>query len=200
MSTLSTPRTTWREREMQKERQQREAVARAADDALRARLTKTEANFPTTMALPTQMTVMDGGSFAEKAALWQADDETLYRHARSARERKIIRDTVSFLRSGGAQPRYRPEEEMDAQSDAPSGAEDVSPSTLYPPHGRRGTYTEPDAEGFRTVTRRTRAKPRTLTEAELARKYRAEFFGEEDEEEEDVNGDLTDRNQRRDFY
>jgi ABC-type sugar transport system ATPase subunit len=148
----------------------------------------------------TQMTVMDGGSFAQKAALWQVDDDALYRHARSARERKIIRDTVSFLRSGGAQPRYRPEEEMDAQSDALSGVEDVSPSTLYPPHGRRGTYTEPDAEGFRTVTRRTRAKPRTLTEAELARKYRAEFFGEEDEEEEDVNGDLTDRNQRRDFY
>jgi hypothetical protein len=50
------------------------------------------------------------------------------------------------------------------------------------------------------VTKTARKKARTLTEAELARKYRAEFFGEEDEDEEDVNGDLTDRNQRRDFY
>ena len=93
------PRTTWREREMQKERQQREAVARAADEALRARLTKTESNFPTTMALPTQMTVIDGASFAEKAALWQAEEDALYQGARSTREPKIIRDTLTFLRS-----------------------------------------------------------------------------------------------------
>jgi hypothetical protein len=192
------PRTTWREREMQKERQQREAVARAADEALRARLTKTESNFPTTMALPTQMTVIDGASFAEKAALWQAEEDALYQGARSTRERKIIRDTLTFLRSGVMRPRHRPQD-TDSQGDAMS-LEEAPPAPVWLPHGRRGTYTEPDSEGFRTVTRRARKQVRTLTEAELARKYRAEFFGEDDEEEEDVNGDLTDRNQRRDFY
>ena len=95
-------------------------------------------------------------------------------------------------------PRHRPQD-TDSQIDAMS-LEEAPPAPVWLPHGRRGTYTEPDSEGFRTVTRRARKQVRTLTEAELARKYRAEFFGEDDEEEEDVNGDLTDRNQRRDFY
>jgi hypothetical protein len=51
------------------------------------------------------------------------------------------------------------------------------------------------------VTRKTRQQPRELTEADLVRKYREEFFGEgEDDDDVDHNGDLTDRNQRREFY
>jgi hypothetical protein len=200
----STARPTWREREAQKDRQQREAAARAVDEAQRARISKTETNFPTTLGPATHMILhpVRESSFAALATKHHENDEALYRRARSARERKIIHDTVLFLRSGG-RPTQEEEEFEDRMDDGRSEvASVVAPrlSDLYPPHGRRGTFTEPDSEGFRLVTRTARKKARTLTEAELARKYRAEFFGEEDEDEEDVNGDLTDRNQRRDFY
>ena len=195
----TTTRTTWREREAQKERQQREAVARAAEDVQRKRIAKTEENFPTTIQPVNHMTIMPIGKFAELATKWQIDEEIMYRHAKNDRERKVIRDTVMFLRSHGAAERPRYEEEYEEEDESWEVVEEPL-SVRYPPHGRRGRCTSPDGDGWRLVTKKLpRKQPRTLTEAELAQKYRNAFYAG-DEEEADVNGDLADRNQRRDFY
>lgn len=195
----TTTRTTWREREAQKERQQREAVARAAEDVQRKKIAKTEENFPTTIQPVNHMTIMPIGKFAELATKWQIDEEIMYRHAKNDRERKVIRDTVLFLRSHGTAERPRYEEEYEDEDESWEAVEEPL-SVRYPPHGRRGRCTAPDGDGWRLVTKKLpRKQPRTLTEAELAQKYRNAFYAG-DEEELDVNGDLADRNQRRDFY
>ena len=78
--------------------------------------------------------------------------------------------------------------------------EDVEIGELYPPHGRRGTYTAPDEEGWRLVTRLPFRPPHgEMTEAQLHQMY-LDRGNQNDEDEQDVNGDLTDRNQRREFY
>ena len=191
--------TTWREREAQKERQQREAVVRAAEEVQRKKLAKTEENFPTTIQPVNHMTIMPIGKFAELATKWQIDEEIMYRHAKNDRERKVIRDTVMFLRSHGTAERVRPDEEYDDEEEEVWTVQPEPLSERFPPHGRRGRCTAPDGDGWRLVTKKLRKQVRTLTEAELAQRYRSAFFAG-DEEEADVNGDLTDRNQRRDFY
>lgn len=193
----TTARPTWREREMQKERLQREAVSRAAEEAQMKKFAKTEENFPSTMKVAQRMTVPDvpAGKFAALAAKWNVDEQLL-RSAKNDRERKIIHDTVMFIRSGGA-PRDDYEEDYD---DISTVVEEESLDEKFPPHGKRGTYTAPDSEGWRYVTKKMKKQPRELTEAELHQKYRETFFGEDGEEDADHNGDLTDRNQRREFY
>lgn len=194
----TTARPTWREREAQKERQQREAVSRAADEAQRKKIAKTEENFPTTIKASDRMVLRPAGKFAELATKWQSDEAALYRQAKTERERKIIRDTVLFLRSRGSADRYDEDEEYEEEEE-PVVQNDLNEQ--FPAHGRRGRSTAPDSEGWRLVTKKTRKQPRELTEAELHQKYREEFFGEGVEEEDgDMNGDLTDRNQRRNFY
>ena len=206
----ATARPTWREREAIKERQQREAVARAADDAQRKKIAKTEENFPTTMKPTTRVTIRPPGKFAELATKWQVEEEIdrqleNYRKAKNDRERGVIRDSVIFLRNRRTRDDdyYESEEEAIERENMMSYEEDEEEETMdekFPPHGKRGTYTAPDIEGWRTVVRKTRKQPRELTEAELVQKYRDEFFGGEDEDEVDHNGDLTERNQRRQFY
>jgi hypothetical protein len=199
----TTARPTWREREAQKERQQREAVARAAEETQRKKIAKTEENFPSTMKPIQKMTIHETGKFAALAAKWNVDEQLL-RSAKNDRERKIIRDTVMFIRSGG-RPRdyYESEEDEIERENMMSYEEDEEEETMdekFPSHGKRGRSTAPDIEGWRTVVRKTRKQPRELTEAELAQKYRDEFFNGEDEDDVDHNGDLTERNQRREFY
>ena len=193
----TTARPTWREREAQKERNQREAVARAAEETQRKKIAKTEENFPSTMKPIQKMTIHETGKFAALAAKWNVDEQLL-RSAKNDRERKIIRDTVMFIRSGG-RPRddYESEEE---DYEEETVVEEESLDEKFPPHGKRGTYTAPDSEGWRLVTKKMRKQPRELTEAELVQKYRDEFFSGEEEDEADHNGDLTERNQRREFY
>jgi hypothetical protein len=206
----TTARPTWREREATKERQQREAVARAADDAQRKKIAKTEENFPTMMKPVDRVTIRPPGKFAELAAKMQAAKEIErelenYRKAKSDRERSVIRDTVIFLRNRRTRDDdyYESEEEAlerENMSYEEDEVEEETPDEKFPPHGKRGTYTAPDIEGWRTVVRRTRRQPQELTEAQLVQKYRDEFFGGDAEDEADHNGDLMDRNQRREFY
>lgn len=200
----SNSRPSWREREALKERQQREAAAKAADEQQRRQYANNESNFPTTMAVRPALTktaVPQG--FSAMASKWQQQEELerqleAYRKSNSDRERRAILDTVYILR------RRRAGFEDDVDDDV-STVPDESPeedlAEKFPPHGKRGTYTEPDEEGWRLVIKRQRKQKRTLTEAELAKKYREEFFGDrEDDSDDDMNGDLTDRNQRREFY
>lgn len=191
-------RTTWREREVQAERERQEFAARVAEEARAKTMAKTETNFPSTMRTTTAPTssTMTPGKFAELAMKWQIDESIMYRHARSDRERKVIRDTVMFLRSRGAAERpSREEEEPEETWVMPQ----ESLAERFPAHGKRGTCTAPDGDGWRLVTKKARKQPRALTEAELARRYRDAFFTG-DAPDEDVNEDLTDRNQRREFY
>ena len=190
----ATARPTWREREAQKMRHQREAVARAAEEAHAKSFAKTEENFPTTMRPSDRVTIRPPGRFAELATKMQTDDD-MQRRVRKVRT--VIYDTVLPVRSGRAQtPTYDDEYDEEDEDQPRTDLEE-----RFPPHGTRGTYTAPDSEGWRLVTKKLKKQPRELTEAELIKKYRDTFFGEgEDDEEADHNGDLTDRNQRRQFY
>lgn len=204
-SKFNSSRPSWREREALKERQQREAAAKAAEEQQRKQYANTEANFPSTMAVRPALTktaVPQG--FSAMASKWQQQEELerqleAYRKSNSDRERRAILDTVYILRRRSAG--FHEEDDTlydDDISTIPEETEDINEK--FPPHGRRGTYTEPDGEGWRTVIKRQRKQKRTLTEAELAQKYRQEFFEREDNDSDDLNGDLTDRNQRREFY
>lgn len=200
----SNSRPSWREREALKERQQREAAAKAADEQQRKQYANNEANFPTTMAVRPALTktaVPQG--FSAMASKWQQQEELerqleAYRKSTSERERRAILDTVYVLRRRRAG--FEDDVEDDVSTVPEEDLEDFNEK--FPPHGKRGTYTEPDEEGWRLVIKRQRKQKRTLTEAELAKKYREEFFGdrEEGDSDDDMNGDLTDRNQRRQFY
>ena len=190
----ATARPTWREREAQKMRHQREAVARAAEEAHAKSFAKTEENFPTTMRPSDRVTIRPPGRFAELATKMQADDDMQHR---VRKVRTVIYDTVIPVRSGRRAYQDEEEDYMDEDEDQPR----TDLEERFPPHGKRGTYTAPDSEGWRLVTKKLKKQPRELTEAELIKKYRDTFFGEgEDDEEADHNGDLTDRNQRRQFY
>jgi hypothetical protein len=198
----ATARPSWREREAQKERQQREAVARAAEEARQTKIAKTETNFPSTMQPIQTMRVHGGpaGKFAELATKWQVEEQIKrelenYRKASNDRERAVIRDSVIFLRNR----RTRDDDSYESEDEE----EERVVETLderFPPHGPRGTFTPPDNEGWRLVTRKTRRQPRELTQAQLAQKYRDEFYGGDAEDEAEVNDDYDDRAQRRQFY
>jgi hypothetical protein len=70
---------------------------------------------------------------------------------------------------------------------------------MYPGHGKRKTYSLPDSEGWRTVEKKRRKQKRELTEAELYQKY-MNTRPDDEEDEVDLNGDLIEKVQRRDFY
>jgi hypothetical protein len=196
----TTARPTWREREAQKERQQREAARAAADEVERKKIAKTEENFPSMIQSTNKMTVYGGpqGKFLELANKLQVDENAI-RAAKKARRQRVDYNPALFIRSGRA--RSYDEDEDYEYEDTSATVPDEDINEKFPPHGKRGTYSEPDSEGWRTVTKKMRKQPRELTEAELVRKYREEFFGEgEDAEDGDHNGDLTERNQRREFY
>lgn len=197
----TTARPTWREREAMKERQQREAARLAVEEAERKKVAKTEENFPTMIQPPEQMRVFSGpsGRFVELANKMQQDEESAIAK-KKARARKVATDSaVLFVRSGSRRQTTYDEYDEYEEDEQVSTQEDIN--EIFPPHGKRGTYSEPDYEGWRTVTKKTRKQPRELTEAELVKKYRDTFFGEGDDMESvDLNGDLTERNQRREFY
>lgn len=141
-----------------------------------------------------------------------------YRRATTERERRNILNGVVVVR------RSRKQVEHDYDDDMSTIGEEHEEDNLFPPHGKRGTYspvysdpefgklaaehaplnldgTQPTAEdfahGWRDVTKRLRRK-RVMTNAELERA--AGRSQDENSEEGDHNGDLVDRNQRRDFY
>lgn len=198
----TTARPTWRDREAQKERQQREAARLAAEEERTRAFAKTEENFPSTMKPVDRMVVHDSppGKFAQLANKMETDNEAT-RKAKKDRRQRIAYNPALFIRSGGRKARtYDEEDEYDDNESMVSQETDLNEK--YPTHGKRGTCSPPDSEGWRTVTKKARKQKRELTEAELVKKYREEFFGENGEQEEDadMNADLNERNQRREFY
>lgn len=159
------------------------------------RLAKTEANFPTTLASTVRAVAKEGPGMAERILEAHIKEEVrkqmdAYRASMEARERRNMVNGVFLL------PTSRRAQEEEEEEDLPKP---VKPTERFPGHGKRGYFTEPDQEGWRLVTRRLRRK-RELTDAEMERKWRADILNEEDEEQGDYNGELTDAGQRRDFY
>ena len=141
-------------------------------------------------------------TYSNLANKWREDDALAnqleaYRKAKTARERREILAMVANVVSIRHTTMNRDGDHY--EEDDISEAECLD--DLYPPHGKRGTYGPPDSDGWRLVLKKTRKQKRELTEAELAQKYRDVFETSDDGSADgDVNGDLTDRNQRRDFY
>jgi len=199
----ATARPTWRDREAQKNREQAEAARRAAEEAELKKFALTEENFPT-LSQASQMLVHGGprGKFAELASKLNATPE-------APPEEETIAPTVTVRNKSKRYQRPDDDEEsyIYVRDDASTVIDDTPKESLndkYPPHGKRGTYSAPDHEGWRYVLKKKAKKTkRTLTEAELQKKYREEFFGENGEDADgnvDMNADLTERNQRREFY
>lgn len=184
MSTSNT-RTTWRQREAEKARlAQMQHIAR------------TEENFPTTMATSgTRTSVLTG--MAERVLEAQIQEEVerrvaAYRASMQARERRNMMQGTYFIHRNRS--RYQEEDEEEPEEQI------VTQDETCPGHGKRGTFTEPDEEGWRLVIKRARRK-RELTDEELERKWRADILNEVDEEEQaDYNGELSEADQRREFY
>jgi hypothetical protein len=159
------------------------------------RLAKTEANFPTTLASTVRAVAQEGPGMAERILEAHIKEEVrkqmdAYRASMEARERRNMVNGVFLL------PTSRRAQEEEEEEDLPKP---MKSTERFPGHGKRGYCTEPDQEGWRLVTRRLRRK-HELTDAEMERKWRADILNEEDEEQGDYNGELTDAGQRRDFY
>lgn len=191
MSSTRNPTQNWRQKQAEKDRI-------ASEQARQKKVAKTEENFPTTLvATAHRMVVNDGPDLAARLLEAHIKEEVrkqvaAYHQAESDRERRNIVNGVYIFRRGRA---TEDEEEYD---DEESVAPPMSLSEQFPAHGRRGFSTEPDSEGWRLVTKRWRHK-KMLTNAQLERL--AALPGEDEwDEENDQNGDLTDRNQRREFY
>lgn len=207
---------SWRQREVLKAQQQKE-------EALR----KTETNFPTLVTTAHRIQTSAPQGFAHKADQWRVEQELkaqmdAYRKAKTARERRMILNTVFVF-----QRRTLRSDEDDDYEENEDEYEDQTLDEKYPPHGRRGTYgpvysdaifgaemakrspPNPDgsqptvddfSEGWRLVTRLPFRPPRgELSEEQLHQMY-LDRGNQVDDEDDDVNGDLTERNQRREFY
>jgi hypothetical protein len=191
----ATARPTWRDREAQKHRQEREAALKAAEDARIQSFANTEENFPSLVKPADKITVHGGppGKFAELANSLQREEAVYQKEETVPSTPTAYHKKKQFQRADdeGESYVYVRDEEMTVNVDEPK-------ESLYPTHGKRGTCSEPDSEGWRTVTKRVKKQKRPLTEAELVKKYREEFFGEGEEEE--VNAEIAETSQRRDFY
>jgi hypothetical protein len=162
------------------------------------RLAKTEANFPTTLASTVRAVAQEGPAMAERILEAHIKEEVrkqmeAYRASMEARERRNMVNGVFLL------PTAKRAQEEEEEEYVPRLSVAEARSLQFPGHGKRGYCTEPDQEGWRLVTRRLRRK-HELTDAEMERKWRADILNEEDEEQADYNGELTDAGQRRDFY
>jgi hypothetical protein len=203
MSTTNN-RSNWRQRMVEKERREREAVAAAAEQERLKHTVLNETNFPSHLvstAHPLTYRLPLNG-FASRAAEAEEKDtrqKLIQEHKRH--RARMDRMTSDVFNAGLHRVHTSRRHRIDYGDDEDEIEVQVNKglSEMYPRHRGRHFSTEPDAEGWREVIRYTRKK-RVLTDAELERKARAEILGEDSEEDEDLNGDLTDRNQRRDFY
>lgn len=195
MSTTRNTQPSWRQRMLEKERQEREALARAAEAERQKQYANTETNFPTTLTGTGRRSKPVLPAFAKTAA--QAEERDVrrrqreaYANSQAARERRDAMHTIAF--------RHRRQHTDYDDVEETETTPDQSLSELYPPHGPRGTYTDPDNDGWRLVTKRQRRK-RELTDAELEKKYRNEILNEDGSSEgsrEAWNDDLMERNNR----
>lgn len=192
---------------VEKERREREAVAAAAEQERLKHTVLNETNFPshlvsTAHPLPYRLPLNGFASRAAAAEEKDARQKLVQEHKRHrARMERLTTERLAagLHRVRTTRRRYEDDDEDEEEETGPTlTTEELD--ELYPRHGGRRFSTDPDAEGWREVIRYHR-KTRVLTDAELERKARAEILGEDsDENEEDLNGDLTDRNQRRSFY
>lgn len=198
MSTTRNTQPSWRQRMLEKERQEREALARAAEAERQKQYANTEANFPTTLVTTARPTKSVLPAFAKTAA--EAEEREIrrrqreaYANSQAARERRDAMHTVAFRHRRG-----QLSDDVDDEIPEAEATPDPTLNERYPPHGRRGTYTDPDSDGWRLVTKRQRRK-RELTDAELEKKYRNEILNEDGSSEgsrEGWNDDLMERNNR----
>lgn len=194
----ATARPTWRDREAEKQRQAKETALKAAEDARIQSFANTEENFPSLINAKETMTVHGGpsGKFAELASKLQTAQEAPPKEETVAPTPSVRSKKRQFRRAdeeGEVYVYVREEEEPTPKKPK----EDLNEK--YPTHGKRGSCSAPDSEGWRTVTKRVKKQKRPMTEAELQKKYREEFFGEHEENEE-MNADIAESSQRRDFY
>jgi hypothetical protein len=179
-------RITWRQREAEKNR-----LAKAKHIA------KTEENFPSTLASTVRAIVHEGPGMAERILEAHIQEEVRrrmdqYRASTEARERRdMVNGVFLFRKSRGG---YQDDEVSE------EGSYIIEEEERYPGHGKRGTYTDADNDGWRIVTKRLSRK-RELTDAEMERKWRSNILNEEEEQEQaDYNGELSENGQRREFY
>lgn len=180
-------RITWRQREAEKARLEK-----------MKHIAKTEENFPTTFTSTIRAIAQQGPDMADRILEAHIQEEVrrrmeAYRVSMEARESRNMKNGVFLFRQsrGG----YQDDEVSE------DGSYLITEEEKYPGHGKRGTYTEADEDGWRIVTKRVRRK-RELTDAELEKKWRADILNEElgGEEEADYNGELSEVDQRREFY
>lgn len=187
--------TTWRQREKEKERLRKEAEAQVAEQAVRKAYAKTETNFPTTLTSTVRKVITEGPDLAARILEAHIQEEVrkqmaAFRATMLERENRALLHGVYINRRRHRQGPSEDEEEYESQAPLPLAEQ-------FPPHGRRGTYTEPDGDGWREVTRRVRRK-RVLTNAELERL--AAQSDDDSEDRGDHNGELADQTHRREFY
>ena len=204
MSSTNTRSTNWRQRMADKERREKEALAYLAELERAKHAVLNEFNFPSHLVAAAWPVSAQISGFADRAAEADRKDQIEqqvreYRKQRAALEsqtnQKFASGVVTF-RGLGFRPHRQVQEEED-ENWHDDVEEVVDLTELYPPHRGRRYCTEPDSEGWRRVIRYTRTK-RELTNAELEHLARTEILGQE--EDADLNGDLNDRNQRREFY
>lgn len=188
----------WRQRMEQKAAAARAEADRIEAELDRAKYARTNENFPATLvstAHPRNQKEF-GRSFAQKADAWRADDaenatRERLRRARSAFERRgLIRDIFIYRRKNKLS-----DIDLDDEDEFVDDFRQVLLNETWPPHGRRGRYSDADDEGWREVTRYWRArKPRTTQERVLG-----DESGDDNTENDSHNGDLFE-DHRRDFY
>ena len=195
---MSSNNVNWRQRMADKQRREKEAMIFAAEQERAKHAVLNETNFPTRLGARSRMNIPMLG-FADRAHAGEIKDQVDKRMQQYRKQRAEMDAHTNHQFASGVVPLHRPRRNRNYEEE--SVEVEVVPVTLderFPSHGRRRRTTPPDYEGWREVTRYYRKK-RMMTDAELERKARAEILGEEDEED-DVNGDLGDRNQRREFY
>lgn len=176
----------WREREAMKEKQRKELEQRRKEEAERAKLAKTEENFPALSSGPIQQARQLGeDSFAEKAAEWKFKDDIAEIRENARQERELRNEQRERIMRNGIYIMSRAQlPQQTAPLQLPVLQEEKKPVI--------------DRDGFEVVEKKKLRKPkRELTEAELAAKHDRQLSDDEDDE---LNGDLLESSYRRDHY
>jgi len=112
-------KTTWRERELEKEKKRREEEARRAEEAKLAGLRKTEDNFPSLGGVRvTQKPMTNSGLFAKMAKEWKEKedlDAAMERQRKEDEDRERMRSTMYTFRAS----RWDRTEEDDYEEEQP---------------------------------------------------------------------------------
>lgn len=177
----------WREREAMKEKQRKEFEQRRKEEEERARLAKTEVNFPTLSSVVTQPVKLGEDSFADKAAEWQVKDEIANIREQARQERLQDAEKRERIMKNGIYIMSRAAVHERPQFELPPVVEEKRNEPLI------------DRDGFVIVKpKKVRKEKRELTEAELAAKHDRQL--DENEEDDELNGDLMESSYRRDHY